>query len=267
MSRPTVGLVKRRCDESGQTTPEYVGLILLVASIGATIAAINLGPGLATAIEGALCRAVGAECRSSAAFPYGPAVPLTDPRLSAWERELLAHPDPQVAAVELRPLTASELAWLELNDPEAYAAALEAHSWAEQRELLDTALSADLEDFQAQKNSEEHDPRMDYSDDDCSAPVVGSSGLSFDFTEACERHDFGYRNAKRLGLFNSYKRRIDAVFAKDMYDSCKDELLFARKNCKFMAGLFYAGVRVAGGRCDPPGRIERVPGPCAPEHG
>jgi len=240
---------------------------MLVALIGATVAAINLGPGFAITIERALCRAVGAECGQPGIFvASGPAVPLTDPRLSAWERELLMHPDPQVPASELRPLTASELAWLEVNDPEAYAAAVEARSWAEQRTLLEAALDADLDDFQAYKDSEDHDPRMDWTDDDCSAPVVGSSGLSFNFTEACERHDFGYRNAKRLGLFNSHKRRIDAVFAKDMYESCEEVFLFARKNCKFMAGLFYAGVRAAGGHCDPPGRIGRIPGPCAPEH-
>ncbi|MBJ7426381.1 MAG: hypothetical protein JHD22_05530, partial [Ilumatobacteraceae bacterium] len=39
---------------------------------------------------------------------------------------------------------------------------------------------------------------FDQSSDLCSAPVIGSTGRSFDFTQACERHDFAYRNYKLL---------------------------------------------------------------------
>ena len=106
---------------------------------------------------------------------------------------------------------------------------------------------------------------MDYSDDGCSAPM-GSSAPWFDFREACERHDFGYRNAKRLGLFDGYKRRIDAIFARDMYDACREEAWWERKACRFMAATYSSAVRVAGGHCELPG-AGRVPGPCAPEHG
>ncbi len=254
--------------ECGQATAEYVGVVVVVALIATAFAAIDSGPGIAGAVEGALCDAVGAECSPAAASsPVGPALPLHDPQLSDWERDLLLNPDPQFPALELSSFTASEMAWLETNDPEAFAAALEVHAWAEQREVLDAALDAELGTFLAYKHSSDHDPRMDYSDDECSAPVVGSKGLSFDFTEACERHDFGYRNSKRLGLFDSYKARIDAVFATDMYSSCEEVIIFARKHCRFMAGLFYTGVRAAGGHCDPPGPVGRVPGPCAPEHG
>ncbi|MEY3493475.1 MAG: Prokaryotic phospholipase, partial [Actinomycetota bacterium] len=41
-------------------------------------------------------------------------------------------------------------------------------------------------------------PQFDWTTDWCSAPLVGSSGRSFDFALPCRRHDFAYRNAKRL---------------------------------------------------------------------
>jgi len=256
-----------RCGESGQTTPEYVGLVILVALIAATFGAVNLGPGVVGTINDALCRAVGAECSRAGAALAGPPLPLVSPALTATERQLLLNPDPQYADLELEPFTASELAWLEQNDPEAFAAALEVRSWSEQRDLLDEAIDADLETFRATKGSETHDPRMDYSDDGCSVPVLGARADIFDFSPACERHDFGYRNSKRLGLFDVYKRRIDAVFASDLFDACKEVIVFAREQCKTTAAAYYSAVRVGGGHCDPPGPVGRVPGPCAPEHG
>ncbi len=252
--------------ESGQTTSEYVGLVFLVALVAASFAAVNLGPGIAQAVEAALCRAVGGEC-SDAASAAGPELPLVDPALTAAERQLLLHPDPQFADLELESFTASELAWLKVNDPEAFQVALEVRSWSEQRALLDEAMDADLNTFHAMKDSETHDPRMDYSDDGCSVPILGSDADIFGFEAACERHDFGYRNSKRLGLFDGYKRTVDAVFGRDLYDTCEDVIVFARKQCKTMAAAYYSAVRVAGGHCDPPGSVERVPGPCAPEHG
>jgi hypothetical protein len=39
---------------------------------------------------------------------------------------------------------------------------------------------------------------FDQSSDLCSAPIIGSTGRSFDFAQACERHDFAYRNYKLL---------------------------------------------------------------------
>ena len=254
--------------EDGQASPEYLGLICLVALIAAAATAINLGPGFAGAINGALCRAVGASCSPApSAHVYGPRLPLVNPELLAGQRDQLMDPDPQNRELEFQELSTPELAWLEMNDPEAYAAALEARSWSEQHDLLRGALDVDLEEFLDYKGAEERDPRMDYTDDGCSAPVLGSRGLSYDFTESCERHDFGYRNAKRLGVFDQLKDRIDLVFAMDMRASCEDVFVFARKNCRFMATLYYAGVMGAGGFCDPPGPLSRVPGPCAPEHG
>ncbi|MDQ3728545.1 MAG: phospholipase [Actinomycetota bacterium] len=254
--------------ERGQASPEYVGVVCLVALIAMAAAAINLGPGFAGAVQEAFCHALGASCLpASRGHAYGPALPLVDPELLASQRDQLLDPDPQNRTLELSELSASELAWLELNDPEAYGAAVEARSWSEQHDLLRAALDADLSAFLDYKRSGEHDPRMDYTDDGCSAPVLGSKGLSYDFTESCERHDFGYRNAKRLGVFDQLKDRIDLIFAKDMRASCEEVMVFARKNCRFIATAYYAGVRGAGGFCDPPGPVGRVPGPCAPERG
>ena len=193
--------------QTGQASPEYAGLILLVALLAASVAAVGLGPGIATSIQGALCRAVGADCATGGA----------------------------VLATE--------------------------------QELLDTSLDGSLAEFQAVKDSPDHDPRMDYSDDGCSAPVFGSEKPWFHFREACERHDFGYRNAKRLGLFHEYKRRIDAVFARDMVQACGMEAWWQRGLCRETAALYLSGVTLAGGFCELPGDLGRLPGPCAPEHG
>jgi hypothetical protein len=193
--------------QTGQASAEYVGLVVLVALMAASFAAVDPGPGIAASVQGALCRAVGAECQTEAPTP------------------------------------------------------------PTERELLDAALGASLSDFLALKNSTEHDPRMDYSDDGCSAPVLGSEKPWFHFREACERHDFGYRNAKRLGLFHEYKRRIDAIFGRDMVEACEQEAWWQRGPCRETAALYLAGVTFAGGSCNLPGNLGRVPGPCAPEHG
>ena len=196
--------------QNGQASPEYLGLVLLVALVATAFAAINIGPGIAGAIQDAFCRAVGAACGTEVA----------------------------VASVPTEP------------------------------ELLDEALSVSLSEFQAIKDSPDRDPRMDYSDDGCSAPVIGSEGFWFHFREACERHDFGYRNSKRLGLFDTYKDRIDLVFIDDMIASCAEESWWQRRACRWMAGVYFAAVSIAGGHCDLPGDLPgRIPGPCAPEHG
>jgi len=220
-----------RCGtQSGQASPEYLGLICLLALLAAAATAVNFGPGFAGAIQDAFCRAAGASCAPASSAPsYGPALPLVDPELLSTQRDQLTHPDPQNRAHELAGLSASELAWLELHDPETYAAAVEARSWSEEHDLLVAALDAELSIFLEYKDSPERDARMDFTDDGCSAPVLGSKGLSYDFTESCERHDFGYRNAKRLGAFDQLKDRIDLVFAKDMRASCEEVMVFARK--------------------------------------
>ncbi|MEO6125125.1 MAG: phospholipase A2 [Ilumatobacteraceae bacterium] len=97
------------------------------------------------------------------------------------------------------------------------------------------------------------DTWFDWSNDLCSAPLVGNTGRSFNFSDACRRHDFGYRNTKRLdqrygGYWNSDSRkRIDQQFLADMRSHCKHRRLIDRPTCHSWAYTFYRAVRVAGG--------------------
>lgn len=257
----------RSVSERGQASPEYLGLVCLLALVAAAFATVSLGPGIAGAIHDAFCRALGAECSPVPETAlYGPALPLVDPELIGPERDRLLDPDPQQRQWDFANLTASELAWLELNDPEAFGAAEETRSWIEQRDLADAAMSADMDAFQAFKYDIGHDQRLDYSDDGCSAPVTGSVGLHYDFRQACDRHDFGYRNYKRLGLFDERKAEVDLIFYRDMRDSCGEMFIAVRHHCRNMAFIYYQGVDKLGGHCNLPGE-HRVRGPCAPEWG
>ncbi|MBM3827881.1 MAG: hypothetical protein FJW09_04480 [Actinobacteria bacterium] len=110
-----------------------------------------------------------------------------------------------------------------------------------------------------------------WTTDQCSAPIVGSTGRSFDFTAACLRHDFGYRNYKMLDQrFNcaqrqtnhtcpdgtwSYGRwwnasnraRLDAQFKKDLFGHCTSRPAWDRPTCRAWATTFYKAVRTFGG--------------------
>lgn len=112
-------------------------------------------------------------------------------------------------------------------------------------------------DFAAiSKRRSGEDAFFDWTTDFCSAPLVGSTGRSFDFTIACTRHDFAYRNYKRADstspkrgqLWNSsIRHRIDTVFQKDMRNHCSQRPITERATCHAWAELFYRLVRVAGG--------------------
>jgi len=97
------------------------------------------------------------------------------------------------------------------------------------------------------------DAWFDWSNDLCSAPLVGNTGRSFDFTNACRRHDFGYRNTKLLGeRYGSFwngdsRKRVDQQFLADMKSHCKHRRLIDRPTCYSWAYTFYSAVRVAGG--------------------
>lgn len=255
--------------EKGQASLEYVGVVVAgtLVVLALVLFATGLGSRIVDRIDGLVCEIVGGECTADSSTGDPPESAASDPELSSADRDALLSADPQDAQGVLAGLSPEELAWLEQNDPSAYAAAVEARSWGEQRELVDGYTSGELEDFIDHKGSGERDERLDYSDDGCSAPVVGSTGISFDFTEACERHDFGYRNYKNLGLFDEEKGRVDEQFLEDMLDHCEGRSFLLRGRCTQWAYTFYAGVTGLGGNCDPPGPIGRVPGPCAPEDG
>jgi hypothetical protein len=115
------------------------------------------------------------------------------------------------------------------------------------------------------------DDWFDWSTDLCSAPFVGSSGRSFDFTAACRRHDFGYRNLKLMDeryscpnrptnevcaagtwsygrWWNSdSRRRVDDRFRRDMLAHCATRRSSERLSCRGWAETFHRAVRLAGG--------------------
>jgi hypothetical protein len=100
------------------------------------------------------------------------------------------------------------------------------------------------------------DSTFDWSTDHCSAPLVGSTGRSFDFTAACDRHDFAYRNYKRADVANSQRgrvwnsrtrHRIDLQFQRDMTSHCSQRKLGDRPTCLMWCEVFYRLVRIAGG--------------------
>jgi Prokaryotic phospholipase A2 len=92
---------------------------------------------------------------------------------------------------------------------------------------------------------------FDWTSDGCSTPLpvgLGDTGRSFDFRAACQRHDFGYRNAPRLGVWNSAERaRIDARFLADMRTDCSPRPWTQKVSCLGWAQTYYRAVRAFGG--------------------
>jgi hypothetical protein len=94
---------------------------------------------------------------------------------------------------------------------------------------------------------------MDWSTDGCSAPLGLGSG-PYDFYNACLRHDFGYRNLKRIETQfrqDSWRWRnkanVDTIFARDMDDRCREFNWFSRQPCFVFADGYEGAVRAFGG--------------------
>ena len=104
--------------------------------------------------------------------------------------------------------------------------------------------------FVATANSPTHDVRLDWSTDGCSAPIVQSTGRSFDFYNACRRHDFGYRNMSRFKngrvWSEALRLRIDEQFRKDMRVSCTTRDVISRTQCFTWAETYFRAVRSFG---------------------
>lgn len=91
-------------------------------------------------------------------------------------------------------------------------------------------------------------PQLDWTTDGCSAPLVGESGRSFNFRNACIRHDFGYRNYKARGLFTADARtRLDGQFRRDLDTLCAPKVRTFKVRCVAWAEIFFTAVRAAGG--------------------
>jgi len=94
-------------------------------------------------------------------------------------------------------------------------------------------------------------PHPDYlvwESDGCTAPVLGSG--PFDFSLACFRHDFGWRNLKALDGSGApvwhvgNKDRVDAGFLWDMRTRCAAFSPILRLGCDTTARVYYTAVRL-----------------------
>ena len=112
--------------------------------------------------------------------------------------------------------------------------------------LFRTSLSS----FVASADSPTRDARLDWSTDGCSAPIVQSTGHSFDFYNACRRHDFGYRNMSRFKngrvWSEALRLRIDAQFRKDARAGCTSKLRLTKVQCLAWAETYFRAVRSFG---------------------
>ncbi|CAB4647003.1 unannotated protein [freshwater metagenome] len=109
-----------------------------------------------------------------------------------------------------------------------------------------------LKTFVALAEDPKRDERLNWTTDGCSAPIIGSSGRTFNFYDACRRHDFAYRNFSRLNsgkLWNeSFRARVDAVFKKDMSADCVKRSALDKRSCMAWVNIFYEAVRAYSGK-------------------
>lgn len=118
------------------------------------------------------------------------------------------------------------------------------------RSVVDQAVfQSSLRDFVRQRFSLRRQHRhLDWTTDYCSAPIVGDEGRSFNFRHACMRHDFAYRNYRRLSVLDSTLRdAVDRVFHEDLVSSCLPKRVSLRLRCLSWAEVFFESVRLAGG--------------------
>ena len=93
-----------------------------------------------------------------------------------------------------------------------------------------------------------HPGYLVWESDGCSAPVLGRG--PFDFTLACSRHDFGWRNLKALDGSGApvwhigNKDRVDAGFLWDMRTRCAAFSGVSRLGCDTTARVYYTAVRL-----------------------
>jgi hypothetical protein len=90
--------------------------------------------------------------------------------------------------------------------------------------------------------------------DGCSAPFVGSTGRSFDFRLACERHDLAYANYSVLARLDlgvawdaEMRALVDDQFQRDLQESCTSRRHSERLRCDAWVVVFFHAVRLAAG--------------------
>lgn len=86
---------------------------------------------------------------------------------------------------------------------------------------------------------------LDYSTDGCSSSP--DSPFGFEFTPACHRHDFGYRNYKNQGRFTpAAKSNIDLNFKRDMDNLCETVQSGMKPLCLATSKTYYEAVVLLG---------------------
>ena len=85
---------------------------------------------------------------------------------------------------------------------------------------------------------------FDWSTDHCSSSP--DRPLGFDFTLACHRHDFGYRNYRAAGTFAANKGRVDLAFYEDLKRVCAMYAAATRPACYSLAWVYYEAVAIFG---------------------
>lgn len=108
-----------------------------------------------------------------------------------------------------------------------------------------------LAEFIRTADNPSRDARLDWTTDKCSAPVLGSAGRTYDFTDACRRHDFAYRNLGRLHNGSRWthelRLRVDQRFLADMNAHCASRPAVQRAACRAWAKLYHDTVRQFAG--------------------
>lgn len=112
---------------------------------------------------------------------------------------------------------------------------------------LDKLLFQDsITTFTAARNAKSPDC-FDWESDGCSCSPddIGK----FDFLPSCKRHDFGYRNMKKLNRFNeATRKRVDDNLRDDLYNLCNTFGVLDKLKCRGIAELYYASVRNFGNK-------------------
>jgi len=90
--------------------------------------------------------------------------------------------------------------------------------------------------------------------DGCTAPFIGSTGRSFNFRAACERHDLAYANYQSLARLDAgvvwsseLRAQVDDQFQRDLQQSCTNRRHSERLRCDAWAVVYFHAVRVAAG--------------------
>ncbi|MDT3398839.1 phospholipase [Streptomyces sp. B1866] len=85
---------------------------------------------------------------------------------------------------------------------------------------------------------------FDWTTDYCSSSPDNPFG--FPFKLSCARHDFGYRNYKRMGTFAANKSRLDSAFYEDLKRVCAQYGGAAKTSCDGTAWTYYQAVKAFG---------------------